>query len=335
MTGAAFDASRVSSGEISCSVRFGEMRHRVGWVAAGLSCLVVAGCADAGSTPHATRVDGALTTSAASCAALTVAQQFKAARVVFDGTMLSGPTVLLGKVRMLSSPAQVRVIRYLKAHGPKTVRVDTAAALAGSGVAVSEDGIEPHAGQRWRIYSNRSRQPFTTSICAGSRLLRPRSESVRRFTGNGVSFAYPSAWHANSYTVPSNFSTSIVDLGPKKLYPPCITRHGTHNTTITCREPIARLQPGSLLGSWSINAMPSWSFKDVQGTPLRIGRRPAKLDITHNSCGITADEAMDAVIAIPGSANSWYEFNACIRGPHISSNEHQVRDLLRTVRFTP
>lgn len=157
--------------------------------------------------------------------------------------------------------------------------------------------------------------------------------NLRRFSGDGLSFVYPPAWHAHSYMVSSGFSTAIVYLSPQRLHPPCVTRHGTHNTTITCHAPVARLQPGSILASWSVNAMPDWRFTGVQGMSLRVGGRPAKLEVTHDTCEIAADELMSVVIAIPASADSWYELNACIKGSGTSQRERQVRQLLRTVRF--
>jgi predicted ATPase len=36
-------------------------------------------------------------------------------------------------------------------------------------VVVAEAGIEPRAGQHWRIYTNSKRMPYDTSICDGSR----------------------------------------------------------------------------------------------------------------------------------------------------------------------
>jgi hypothetical protein len=99
---------------------------------------------------------------------LSRAQQFAGARLVFVGVMLPGPTARLGGVRVLGSPARMRVTRYLKGHGPRTVRVDTAVRIDRNAVTASEDGIEPRAGERWQIYATSRRQPFATSICAGS-----------------------------------------------------------------------------------------------------------------------------------------------------------------------
>jgi hypothetical protein len=297
-------------------------------VAAVVGSVSLAACgAVAGGAPGGARTQAV----AASCAALTPAQQFKAAHVVFDGTMLSGPTALVGGQRALSSPARVRVIGYLKGHGPAVVRVDTGSAAGGGGIVVREDGIEPVAGQSWRIYSDASRQPFTTSICAGSRLLRPSDK--RPFTGEGVSFAYPSAWQARRYEVTSSFSSVIVYLSPQAMHPPCVTHHGTANTTITCMQPVSRLDRDSILARWSTNGWPGWSFKRAPGTPLRVGGRRAKVQITRGSYGIGAEEMMSVVVEKPGIPDNWYELDAYISGPDTSRHEQQVRQLVRTVHL--
>ena len=136
--------------------------------------LLAGGCGAGGRlAPASIRVAERTTGIAASCAAVTPAEQFKQARFVFDGTMLPGPVVRLGNTRYLSSPARVHVLRYLKGRGPTVVRVQTGLRATRNGVAGNSEGIEPRAGQRWRIYTGSARQPFATSICSGSRPLRP------------------------------------------------------------------------------------------------------------------------------------------------------------------
>jgi hypothetical protein len=127
--------------------------------------LFLAGCGAAQVTAAPLRVTGV----AASCAALSPAQQLAAARLVFVGVTLPGPTTRLGGRRVLGSPARLRVERYLKGHGPRTALVDTAVRIGAHGVTVAEDGIAPSPGQRWKIYTSSRRQPFQTSICGGSR----------------------------------------------------------------------------------------------------------------------------------------------------------------------
>lgn len=104
----------------------------------------------------------------ASCAGLSPAAQFATARLVFVGRVLPGPTADFGGRRVLVSPARMQVERYLKGRGPATVSVDTEVTIEPGGVTGTEDRIEPRVGERWEIYTSSRRQPFDTSICAGS-----------------------------------------------------------------------------------------------------------------------------------------------------------------------
>jgi hypothetical protein len=63
-------------------------------------------------------------------------------------------------------------MRYLKGRGPSTVEVRTAVTITNRGVTVAEDGIEPQVGEIWKIYTDSHRQPFDTSICGGSTMIR-------------------------------------------------------------------------------------------------------------------------------------------------------------------
>ncbi len=91
------------------------------------------------------------------------------AQVAFNGVMLPGPAVSTGQGDVLTSPARVRVVRYLKGGGPRVVTVLTGVRrAAGSDVISAEDGIEAVAGQRWRIYATTSTMPYDTSVCSGS-----------------------------------------------------------------------------------------------------------------------------------------------------------------------
>lgn len=98
-------------------------------------------------------------TSAGWCAAGSSAAYLAAARVVFTGVMLPGPTVQTGSGSVLASPARVRVARYLKGDGPAIVTVATGIRDADGGGVVSEDGIQPQAGQRWTIYTTSHHAP--------------------------------------------------------------------------------------------------------------------------------------------------------------------------------
>jgi hypothetical protein len=140
--------------------------------------LLLAGC---GSVQVAATPVRETTAVAASCAAVTPAQQFAAARLVFVGVMLPGPTAEAG---VLGSPARMRVERYLKGHGPRIVRVITALRIEPGGVAGGSEGIYPKAGERWKIYADSRRQPFATSVCGGSKRLAARHPAYRWLRGH-------------------------------------------------------------------------------------------------------------------------------------------------------
>ncbi len=140
--------------------------------AAALSLLAVAtlaACSHPGGTSHSGGAD--VRTGAASCAARGPSAYLASAQMAFIGVMLPGPTVSMGQGAMLTSPANVRVVRYLKGDGPRIVTVVTGVTQAGGGVAVSEDGIQALAGQRWKIYATTRDMPYQTSICDGSALV--------------------------------------------------------------------------------------------------------------------------------------------------------------------
>jgi hypothetical protein len=157
-----------------------------------VAALSVAGCAAASSAAPPTK--SALSSTivhgtAASCGGLTPSQQFAAARIVFEGEMLSGAAVS-DTNRILASPARVRVERYLKGSGPAVVTVLTAIKTVNAGaVLVTEDGIRPHAGERWRIYASPASEPYSTSICLGSHRLPVRTAHFS--SAGALSFDYP------------------------------------------------------------------------------------------------------------------------------------------------
>jgi hypothetical protein len=145
------------------------MRRVLGIAALGAA---LAACGEQASGSPAHPEAPVVTGSAASCAGLTAAQQLRNAKLVMVGRMLRGRTVPDGERQVLASPARMRVLRYVKGHGPRVVRVVTAVTPKDGGVVMAEDGIEPRAGELWRIYTDSARLPYDTSICGGSRRVR-------------------------------------------------------------------------------------------------------------------------------------------------------------------
>lgn len=127
---------------------------------------LVAACT---SSAHVSSEGSGNGTSGGLCAALTSSRYFVQAQIVFTGTMLPGPTADLGGHRVLVSPARVRVAHYLKGNGPKMVTVATGVSQGGN--VANEDGIQPLAGQHWKIYTSTRQMPYQTSICEGTKLM--------------------------------------------------------------------------------------------------------------------------------------------------------------------
>jgi hypothetical protein len=129
--------------------------------------LLMAALADCGGPSASTVSSGG---SCAGPASASASQYLASAAVAFVGIMLPGRDAEVGSSKVLTSPARVRVVHWLKGNGPRVVTVRTGAVRNSSGIAENEDGIMPTAGQRWVIYATSTRAPYQTSICLGSAL---------------------------------------------------------------------------------------------------------------------------------------------------------------------
>lgn len=140
----------------------------IGLCSAGV--IVIGGCGARSTAGVGAADQRQVAGAAASCAALSVSQQFSGAAVILDGRMLAGQ-VVPGTGGVLASPARVRVERYVKGTGPSVVSVVTGVTAAEGAQSATEDGIQPHAGERWQIFASSTSQPYETSLCAGTRPL--------------------------------------------------------------------------------------------------------------------------------------------------------------------
>jgi hypothetical protein len=107
------------------------------------------------------------TSASALCAASSERQQFQRAEVVFVGIAMRGPNAHRGQ---LLSPARFWVVRYLKGTGPRVVSVQTGLSRKGNVLRGISIGIDPRAGEPWKIFGAWSRSGVVrTSRCTGSR----------------------------------------------------------------------------------------------------------------------------------------------------------------------
>jgi hypothetical protein len=152
-----------------------------------------------------------------------------------------------------------------------------------------------------------------------------------------LSFNYPATWHARTYPIPPEpFEGWLVWLSPQRMHPPCVTRHGTNNTTITCDQPVARLAPSSILASWTSNSTPMWRFSRQGGVLITVGGRRGKWLVQTGSAQSPAlgeTEVITVVVPMPRSSDSWYQLTVFLRGPHAARLETQIKTMLSSVHW--
>jgi hypothetical protein len=304
-----------------------------------VACTSAARVSPEGSSSEQVSSEGSDTgISAGSCAAATSSEYFAAARTVFTGTMLPGPTADLGGHRILVSPARVRVTGYLKGHGPKIVTVVTTVARAGdSGTVVSEDGIQPWAGQHWTIYTSSPRAPYDASICGGSSPGVP-STVMASFPMARLSFYYPRRWRSYRYRETSSFTYVLAFLSTDRLHAPCTVKRSASVTRVSCGSPLSRLSPGGVLTTWVAEGMPGRTLSIVPGRWTRIGGHPARVlsGVATDTCaqlgGAWQEQAVIDRAKAPASTDL-VAMDACIAAPGVAQAGQDVKEMLATVWF--
>jgi hypothetical protein len=133
---------------------------------------------------------------------------------------------------------------------------------------------------------------------------------------DGLSFDDPWEWTSQPFDVVSSFSDVATYLSPMRLHDPCIHRSVPAGDEITCGYPIAQLDPGTVLITWTSIGFPHPADQPAVRQPnTTIGGRLARVDrATPGDCsGIGGEETIVADIERPNG--NIYEMHACLRGP--------------------
>jgi hypothetical protein len=158
-------------------------------------------------------------------------------------------------------------------------------------------------------------------------------DATRTFSGSGVAFRYPAAWHVSppAWRWASSFSILVTYLSTGALHDPCAR---TPSST-TCSSPLAVLAPGGVLVTWTRGSLPSWSLAKQPGRATTLAGHPAKLQIAHpGACrGLQATETVTVQIALGPTSDSLL-MQACLRGSTARANEARVRAMLATLRVS-
>lgn len=157
-------------------------------------------------------------------------------------------------------------------------------------------------------------------------------QSFSSTRGFGLKFQHPRSWQESRFDEISNFSALIVYLSNAPLSDACVTSDYNGGVVTTCGPPITRLPPGGVFVDWSEIGFPHQGAEiphpnaTVSGRPADIETRPAGCADMGGNLEITAQ------IARP--LGSQYSMRACLRAPHVSSNERLVHQMLTSVRIS-
>lgn len=107
--------------------------------------------------------------ASAACALTPVEALARQSPVVVTAKAQPGPLAQNG-VGLLS-PATFRVVAYDQGSGPREIKVQTALTTGPGGLVAMSEGVNPLAGQTWRLWGSLAPDgSLQTSVCAGSTL---------------------------------------------------------------------------------------------------------------------------------------------------------------------
>src|SRR5690242_20531726 len=121
-----------------------------------------------------------------------------------------------------------------------------------------------------------------TSACgsaSGSTQAAPMNPPLEKYSGQYVSFDYPSGWKALRFRRPLELhSFPLVYVSTQAVHSPC----STQGNETTCGWPVKRLQPGGILAVWQFPYAPPCPgcAAGPAGSPVQIGGHRATRRVT-------------------------------------------------------
>jgi len=179
-----------------------------------------------------------------------------------------------------------------------------------------------------------------TAGCASATSAHPAAAVAARvaptasFSAMGLSFRYPATWRSvTPRSRVSDFPALIVYLSTNRLSGTCVASIRPGRTAETCSDPIRVLPPGGVLVSWNANDLPNRPMP--KATTTVAGRAAVESKARAGWCAVLGGtETITVMIprALPGT---WYQMDACLRGPGLPGQEAQISAMLNSVRISP
>ena len=173
-----------------------------------------------------------------------------------------------------------------------------------------------------------------TSGCGGGAAAqaaaRTKEPPLVRYSSSFLGFSHPAAWKAYASRPSGLHFNPLVYLSTQPVHDPC----STQGKTTTCGFPVDRLKPGGVLVSWLYNGLPAAGLGP--GKRIEVDGRPARIvETTGGICRrIGANRTIDVLVAVQPLPSALVEFTACLRGPGLAQDEHDVTALLASARFS-
>jgi hypothetical protein len=179
-----------------------------------------------------------------------------------------------------------------------------------------------------------------TAGCASATSARPaaavkaRAAPTSSFSAMGLSFRYPAAWRSVTPRAGlSDFSALIVYLSTSRLSSTCVASASPGRIAETCAYPIRVLPPGGVLVRWNANSLPNWRMP--KATTTVAGRGAAERNIRGGWCAVLGGTETITVTIPRAGPGTWYQMDACLRGPGLPRQEAQISSMLSSVRIRP
>jgi hypothetical protein len=220
--------------------------------------------------------------ASAVCALTSLEKLARQSPVVVTAKAQPGPLAQSG-VGLLS-PATFRVVAYDQGSGPQEIKVQTALTTGANGLVAMSEGVNPLAGQTWRLWGSIAPDgSLQTSVCAGSVLAgaqgAPTLSAGRRSTTMRV---------ASFAGVPRRgaLPTLAIRRGTKALLR-LPSREATGPMTVAQAGTIVALR--TIRGTITTSVLGSWSGRDgVMSTKLPAGSGTATVVVITRSATYAA-----------------------------------------------